>query len=118
MMDHIRENVIGSKSFAAVAVNCASKAGEWVKSKSGGYAQLDVKQSKHDLKQKPLPLLLAVLYQSLPHRLKGDGLIVALKEPPSGGPLCMLIWLPAHWDPVRQLRRETKSETSVIRPGL
>lgn len=50
MVDHIREeSVIGSKSFAAVAVNCASKAGEWVKSRSGGYTRLDVKQSQHDL---------------------------------------------------------------------
>lgn len=50
MVDHIRgESVIGSKSFAAVAVNCASKAGEWVKSRSGGYARLDMKQSQHDL---------------------------------------------------------------------
>lgn len=49
-MNHIREtSVIGSKSFAAVAVNCASKAGEWVKSRSGGYAQLDIKQSQHDV---------------------------------------------------------------------
>lgn len=50
MVDLIREGgVIGSKSFAAVAVNCASKAGEWVKSRSGGYTQLDIKQSQHDL---------------------------------------------------------------------
>jgi myo-inositol-1(or 4)-monophosphatase len=44
-----REGVIGSKSFAAVAVNCASKAGEWIKSKIGGISETDLKYSQHDL---------------------------------------------------------------------
>ncbi|WP_027092491.1 inositol monophosphatase family protein [Cohnella thermotolerans] len=43
------ESVIGSKSFTAVAVNCASKAGEWIKSKIGNFAEPDLKQSMHDL---------------------------------------------------------------------
>jgi myo-inositol-1(or 4)-monophosphatase len=42
-------NIIGSKSFTAVAVNCASKAGEWIKSKMGSVTQLDTKYSMHDL---------------------------------------------------------------------
>lgn len=41
--------VIGAKNFAAVAVNCASKAGEWVKSRIGGVTQLKTKQSHGDL---------------------------------------------------------------------
>lgn len=44
-----KESVIGGKSFAAVAVNCASKAGEWIKSKIGNISQPDVKYSQHDL---------------------------------------------------------------------
>lgn len=43
------DEVIGSKSFTAVAVNCASKAGEWIKSKMGSITQLDTKYSMHDL---------------------------------------------------------------------
>ncbi|MBN2982082.1 MULTISPECIES: inositol monophosphatase family protein [Cohnella] len=43
------EPVIGSKSFTAVAVNCAAKAGEWIKTKIGNFAAPDVKYSKHDL---------------------------------------------------------------------
>lgn len=43
------ENVIGGKSFTAVAVNCAAKAGEWIKSKIGNITQLDTKYSMHDL---------------------------------------------------------------------
>ncbi|MFC4598542.1 inositol monophosphatase family protein [Cohnella hongkongensis] len=43
------ESVIGGKSFTAVAVNCAAKAGEWMKSKSGNITQLDTKYSAQDL---------------------------------------------------------------------
>lgn len=43
------ENIIGGKSFTAVAVNCASKAGEWIKSKIGSITQLDTKYSMQDL---------------------------------------------------------------------
>jgi myo-inositol-1(or 4)-monophosphatase len=43
------ESVIGGKSFTAVAVNCAAKAGEWIKSKMGSITQLDTKYSMHDL---------------------------------------------------------------------
>jgi myo-inositol-1(or 4)-monophosphatase len=42
------EPVIGSKSFTAVAVNCAAKAGEWIKSKIGSAAP-DIKSNMHDL---------------------------------------------------------------------
>lgn len=42
-------SVIGSKSFTAVAVNCASKAGEWIKSRIGRFAEPDLKYSMHDL---------------------------------------------------------------------
>lgn len=40
---------VGSKSFTAVAINVASKAGEWIKSKVGDYATLDYKSSSQDL---------------------------------------------------------------------
>lgn len=43
------ESIIGGKSFTAVAVNCAAKAGEWIKSKMGSITQLDTKYSMHDL---------------------------------------------------------------------
>jgi len=43
------EMTIGGKSFTAVAVNCAAKAGEWIRSKMGSHAQLATKQSMHDL---------------------------------------------------------------------
>lgn len=43
------DGIIGGKSFTAVAVNCASKAGEWIKSKMGSITQLDTKYSMHDL---------------------------------------------------------------------
>lgn len=43
------ESVIGRKSFTAVAINCAAKAGEWIKSKKGSFTQLDTKYSIHDL---------------------------------------------------------------------
>jgi myo-inositol-1(or 4)-monophosphatase len=40
---------VSSKSFTAVAVNTASKAGEWIKSKIGSFRQVDVKVSSSDL---------------------------------------------------------------------
>lgn len=43
------ESIIGVKSYTAVAVNCASKAGEWIKSRIGRFAEPDLKQSMHDL---------------------------------------------------------------------
>lgn len=43
------ESIVGGKSFTVVAVNCASKAGEWIKSKLGSVTQLDMKYSMHDL---------------------------------------------------------------------
>jgi myo-inositol-1(or 4)-monophosphatase len=49
-MDENRpESIVGGKSFTAVAINCAAKAGEWIKSKSGSFTQLDTKYSQHDL---------------------------------------------------------------------
>ncbi|WP_168121591.1 inositol monophosphatase family protein [Paenibacillus sp. HB172176] len=42
-------SVLGSKSFTAVAINCAAKAGEWITSKLGNYTKLDLKYSSHDL---------------------------------------------------------------------
>ncbi len=41
--------VVGRKSFTAVAVNTASKAGQWIKSKIGEYKQLQYKASISDL---------------------------------------------------------------------
>jgi myo-inositol-1(or 4)-monophosphatase len=41
--------VIGSKSFTAVAVNIASKAGEWIQSKVGNHQSITQKQSVQDL---------------------------------------------------------------------
>lgn len=49
MSDQNNASVIGGKSFTAVAINCASKAGEWIKTKLGNYASLDIKYSSHDL---------------------------------------------------------------------
>jgi myo-inositol-1(or 4)-monophosphatase len=49
MDDNQPESIIGGKSFTAVAVNCAAKAGEWIKSKMGSVTQLDTKYSMHDL---------------------------------------------------------------------
>lgn len=40
---------IGSKSFTAVAVNTASKAGEWIKTKLGSIRHVDQKSSTSDL---------------------------------------------------------------------
>lgn len=41
--------VVGSKSFTAVAINTAAKAGEWIKSRLGAYKELNTKQSPQDL---------------------------------------------------------------------
>lgn len=41
--------MVGSKSFTAVAINCAAKAGEWINTKLGAYSRLDLKYSSHDL---------------------------------------------------------------------
>lgn len=41
--------VVSGKSFTAVAINTAAKAGEWIKSKLGSYKSLDMKYSPHDL---------------------------------------------------------------------
>ncbi|WP_018753466.1 inositol monophosphatase family protein [Paenibacillus sanguinis] len=41
--------VVGSKSPTAVAINSASKAGEWIKSRLGTIHDLNTKQSPHDL---------------------------------------------------------------------
>ncbi len=41
--------VVSSKSRVAVAINAASKTGEWIKSKLGSYRQLDTKTSSQDL---------------------------------------------------------------------
>ncbi len=49
MSDNLPNNVIGGKSFTAVAINCAAKAGEWIQSKLGTITQLDTKYSMHDL---------------------------------------------------------------------
>jgi myo-inositol-1(or 4)-monophosphatase len=40
---------VGGKSFTAVAINCAAKAGEWIRTKLGKHSSLDIKQSPHDL---------------------------------------------------------------------
>ncbi|WP_127580205.1 inositol monophosphatase family protein [Paenibacillus koleovorans] len=40
---------IGSKSYTAVAINTAAKAGEWIKLKLGAHARLDLKSSSQDL---------------------------------------------------------------------
>ncbi|MEX2461159.1 MAG: inositol monophosphatase family protein [Paenibacillaceae bacterium] len=40
---------IGGKSFTVVAINTAATAGEWIKSKLGTFANLDLKYSPHDL---------------------------------------------------------------------
>src|SRR5690606_35661503 len=41
--------VVGRKSYTAVAVNTASKAGEWIKSKVGDFKSLQYKRSSSDL---------------------------------------------------------------------
>ncbi|MFD2673559.1 inositol monophosphatase family protein [Marinicrinis sediminis] len=41
--------IVTSKSFTAVAINTAARAGEWIKSKLGSYGQLNLKASGQDL---------------------------------------------------------------------
>ncbi|MCM3341848.1 inositol monophosphatase [Paenibacillus sp. MER TA 81-3] len=41
--------VVTSKSYTAVAVNCAAKTGEWIKSRLGQHKSLHIKSSLHDL---------------------------------------------------------------------
>ncbi|KKO50872.1 inositol monophosphatase family protein [Paenibacillus sp. DMB20] len=41
--------VVTSKSYTAVAINCAAKAGEWIKSRLGTVKQLSTKTSAQDL---------------------------------------------------------------------
>lgn len=41
--------VVGRKSFTAVAINSASKAGEWIKTKLGSFSNLELKYSSSDL---------------------------------------------------------------------
>ena len=41
--------VVTSKSFTAVAINCAAKAGEWIKSRQGTVKQLSTKTSAQDI---------------------------------------------------------------------
>ncbi|WP_308637804.1 inositol monophosphatase family protein [Paenibacillus silvisoli] len=43
------EQIIGGKSFTAVAINCAAKAGEWIKTKLGNHTSLSLKYSAQDL---------------------------------------------------------------------
>ncbi|AZN39494.1 inositol monophosphatase family protein [Paenibacillus albus] len=43
------EHIIGGKSFTAVAINCAAKAGEWIKTKLGNHTTLSLKYSAQDL---------------------------------------------------------------------
>ncbi|SFF02101.1 myo-inositol-1(or 4)-monophosphatase [Paenibacillus algorifonticola] len=49
MSDQREPSVVSGKSFTAVAINCAAKAGEWIKTKLGNYNRLDTKYSSHDL---------------------------------------------------------------------
>lgn len=49
MIEASSGSVLGGKSFTAVAINCAAKAGEWITTKMGKHASLDIKQSPHDL---------------------------------------------------------------------
>jgi len=41
--------VVGGKSFTAVAINCAAKAGEWIMTKLGNFEKLEQKYSSSDL---------------------------------------------------------------------
>jgi len=49
MDDNQPVSVVGGKSFTAVAVNCAAKAGEWIKTRLGSVAYPQFKYSPHDL---------------------------------------------------------------------
>jgi Archaeal fructose-1,6-bisphosphatase and related enzymes of inositol monophosphatase family len=47
--DGTNVSFVGGKSFTAVAINCAAKAGEWITTKLGQYSRLETKYSSHDL---------------------------------------------------------------------
>lgn len=47
--DRIEPFTVGSKSFTAVAINTAAKAGEWIQSKLGDINHINMKYSSHDL---------------------------------------------------------------------
>jgi myo-inositol-1(or 4)-monophosphatase len=47
--DRIEPFTVGSKSFTAVAINTAAKAGEWIQSKLGDINHVNMKYSSHDL---------------------------------------------------------------------
>ncbi|RIX60463.1 inositol monophosphatase [Paenibacillus nanensis] len=49
MNDGNNAPIVGGKSFTAVAINCAAKAGEWAMTKLGNYTSLELKYSAHDL---------------------------------------------------------------------
>lgn len=49
MKEENPSSIVGSKSFTAVAINCAAKAGEWVKTKLGTVEQPHLKVSVADL---------------------------------------------------------------------
>ncbi|SDE63772.1 myo-inositol-1(or 4)-monophosphatase [Paenibacillus sp. UNCCL117] len=49
MSNHNAVFTVGSKSFTAVAINTASKTGEWIQSKLGDFNSLQTKYSPHDL---------------------------------------------------------------------
>ncbi|MBB3112598.1 myo-inositol-1(or 4)-monophosphatase [Paenibacillus phyllosphaerae] len=48
-MSDQQQPAVGSKSFTAVAINCAAKAGEWIKTKLGNHTSLSLKYSAQDL---------------------------------------------------------------------
>jgi myo-inositol-1(or 4)-monophosphatase len=43
------DDVVGQKSYAAAAINCAAKAGEWIKTKMGSVKDLHIKSFPQDL---------------------------------------------------------------------
>jgi len=49
LMEQSNSFVVGGKSFTAVAINCAAKAGEWIATRLGNHAKLELKLSAHDL---------------------------------------------------------------------
>ncbi|MBP1992309.1 inositol monophosphatase family protein [Paenibacillus eucommiae] len=50
MINEVQEPyVVGGKSFTAVAINTAAKAGQWIKSRLGAHNSVDMKYSSHDL---------------------------------------------------------------------
>lgn len=47
--EEVKPYIVGSKSFTAVAINTAAKAGEWIQSKMGEISSVGTKVSSHDL---------------------------------------------------------------------